>query len=355
MTVSFRPAKRENVSLLIGLAGGTGSGKTMSAMLLAKGLAGGRPFAVIDTEAGRALHYADDFSFEHADLVAPFRPSTYADAIHVADKAGYPVIVVDSFSHEHAGDGGLLDWHEEEVQRMAGDNAGRREAVKMAAWIKPKMAHKAMVNQLLQVRAHLILCFRAEEKVDIVKVNGKTEIVPKVTLTGLNGWVPVCEKSLPYELTVSFLVTADKPGVPKPIKLPDRLRGFFPLDKPIGEEAGRELGRWAAGDAKVALPFPSAPVVDREPDPSPVSADFGEPIVDDETAAAIEAAGYVVTVTAKDSWVNGLTLADIASRGEEGAAFFRWAVSDRCTGEMRARATAFARVQFPELVLAGVA
>ena len=32
MTFEFRPAVRENVPLLIGLAGGTGSGKTFSAM-----------------------------------------------------------------------------------------------------------------------------------------------------------------------------------------------------------------------------------------------------------------------------------------------------------------------------------
>jgi AAA domain len=244
MSFEFREAKREDVSLLIGLAGSSGAGKTYSAMRLAKGLAGERPFAVIDTEAGRAKHYADDFRFDHGDLTAPFRPEAYADAIVAADAAGYPVILVDSFSHEHAGDGGLLDWHEEEFQRLGG-----RDAVKMTAWIKPKMAHKAMVSRLLQVRAHLILCFRAEEKIEIVKVDGKTQIVPKRSLTGLDGWVPISEKNLPYELTVSFLLTADRPGVPKPIKLPERLRPFFPLDEPVNEETGRALAEWAAGGA----------------------------------------------------------------------------------------------------------
>ena len=50
----------------------------------------------------------------------------------------------------------------------------------MAAWIKPKMAHKQMVNKLLQVRAHIILCFRAEPKIEMVKDgNGKMQIVEK--------------------------------------------------------------------------------------------------------------------------------------------------------------------------------
>lgn len=242
MSFQFRPAKRESVGLLVGLAGSSGSGKTYSALRLAKGLSGGKPFAIIDTEAGRAKHYADDFEFHHGDLRAPFTPQAYTEAIVAADEAGYPVIVVDSFSHEHAGDGGLLDMHEAEFQRMGG-----REAVRMAAWIAPKVAHKKMVSRLLQVRAHLILCMRAEEKVEIVKVDGKTEVRPKHTLTGLDGWVPVCEKNLPYELTVSFLLVADKPGVPRPIKLPERLRGFFPLDRPVGEEAGVQLAAWAAG------------------------------------------------------------------------------------------------------------
>jgi hypothetical protein len=272
MSVSFRPAKRENVPLLIGLAGGTGSGKTMSALLLAKGLSAGKPFALLDTENGRALHYADEFDFHHANLHAPFRPDAYAEAVAAADKAGYPVIVVDSMSHEHAGDGGLLDWHEEELNRMAGDDWKRREAMKMSAWIRPKMSHKAMVSRLLQVRAHVILCFRAEEKVEIVKEAGKTVVRPKQTLTGLDGWVPVCEKNLPYEMTLSFLLTALAPGVPRPIKLQQQHRAFVPLDRPIGEQTGAALAAWAAGTGKdasgvsLAASPPSRPAENRIPD-----------------------------------------------------------------------------------------
>lgn len=252
MSITFRPAIRENVGLLIGLAGSSGSGKTYTAMRLSSGIAGGKSFAVIDTEAGRSKHYADDFKFDHADLTPPFTPDAYAEAIVAADKAGYPVIVVDSVSHVWAGDGGVLDWQEAELTRMAGDNYGKREACKMAAWIKPKLSHKHMVQKLLQVRAHLILCFRAEEKIEMVKGDdGRMKIIPKVTNTGLNGWVPVCEKNLPYELTASFLLTADAPGMPKPIKLQAQHRPLFPLDKPITEESGRLIAQWAGGEATV--------------------------------------------------------------------------------------------------------
>lgn len=257
MSFSFRPGVRENVGLIVGLAGPSGAGKTFSAMRLASGIVGaGKRFAVIDTEARRALHYADRFAFDHAELRPPFKPDAYVEAIKAADSAGYVAIVVDSISHEHAGEGGVLDWHEQELERMAGQDWAKRERVKMAAWIKPKMAHKAMVQRLLQVRAHLILCMRAEERVKIEKgEDGKQKIVPQ-------GWQPVCGKDFPYELTVSLLLTPDKPGVPIPLKLQEQHRVIFPDGKPIDEEAGRRLSVWANGSA------PAAPASSPEP-PAP--------------------------------------------------------------------------------------
>lgn len=246
---SFRPAIREQVGLILGLVGPSGSGKTMSAMKLAAGVVGpGNRFAVIDTESRRALHYADMFQFDHCDLHAPFRPDAYAEAITAAAKAGYKAIVVDSMSHEWAGEGGVLDFQEEELQRMAGDDWKKREGCKMAAWIKPKMQHKKMVQRLLQLNVCLILCFRAEEKVKMEKDDkNKTVIVPI-------GWQPICSKELPYELTVSFLLTPERPGFPQPIKLQEQHKALFPLDKPVNEESGRRVAEWAAGGAKPTEP-----------------------------------------------------------------------------------------------------
>lgn len=251
MTITFRKAVRENVGLIIGIAGPSGSGKTYSAMRLAEGMSQGKPFAVVDTEAGRAKHYADRFAFDHADLQPPFRPGAYADAIKAADQAGYPVIVVDSCSHEHAGDGGLLDWHEEELDRMAGSDWKKRESCKMAAWIKPKTAHKRFVSSMLQVRAHLILCFRAEQKIEIVNTNGRTEIQPKKIASGFSDWIPICERNVLYELTASFLLTPEHPGIPKPIKLEAQHRAVISVTSPLDEQAGRKLAEWAKGGTEV--------------------------------------------------------------------------------------------------------
>lgn len=278
MSFTFRKAIRENVGLWINLIGGTGSGKTYTAMRLASGIAGNKPFAVIDTENRRALHYADTFNFDHAELHAPFRPDAYAEAISAADAAGYPVIVVDSGTHVWAGDGGVLDWQEDELDRMAGDDWKKREACKMAAWIKPKTSHKHMVSKLLQVKAHIILCLRAEQKIEMVKENGKTVIRAKQSLTGLDGWIPVCEKNLPFEATCSFLLLADHPGIPHPIKLQEQHKALFPLSETISEQSGARLAAWASGTKAAATQ-------------NPVSASAGVSITSPESATVTRKTG----------------------------------------------------------------
>lgn len=250
----FTPGVRGRVPLLVGLVGGTGSGKTFSAMLLALGLAGGKKFAVIDTENGRATHYAPlpgakadgvtTFDFDHLLLGEPFSPDRYVAAIHAAEK--YPVVVVDSFSHEWAGDGGVLDMQESELQRMAGDDYRKRDACRMASWIKPKLSHKKMVSHLLQVVPHVIICLRAEPKVEMTKgSDGKMRVEDKKGPTGKDGWFPICDSRFPFELTMSLLLLADKPGVPNPIKLEAQHRALVSTSEVITAATGRHLLGWA--------------------------------------------------------------------------------------------------------------
>jgi hypothetical protein len=96
-----------------------------------------------------------------------------------------------------------------------------------------------MVQRLLQIRAHLILCFRAEEKIDMVKVeeNGKTKIVPKEGPGGFKGWLPICEKNLPYELTRRSCCTPSSPACRSRSSCRSSTAIYFPLDKPITERA----------------------------------------------------------------------------------------------------------------------
>jgi len=250
MAFEFKPAVRENVSLLIALAGPSGSGKTMSALRMAKGISPAGKIAFLDTEARRALHYADDFTFMHADMRPPFKPANFVEGIHAAEKSGAEVIIIDSFSHEYDGEGGILDW-------AAEIEAGGTKPP--ANWIKPKLAHKQLMNALLQVRASIIFCLRADEKIAIEKVpteiNGRT--VMKTAIVPL-GWVPICEKRFIYEMTASFTLTPDNKGKPNfscPHKLQEQHKAFFPPGEFISEASGAALAEWARG----GVPGPHIP------------------------------------------------------------------------------------------------
>jgi hypothetical protein len=92
----------------------------------------------------------------------------------------------------------------------------------------------------------VILCFRAEPKVEAV--DGGARVKPKESLVGLDGWIPVAQPQMPFELTASFLLMPDRPGVPRPIKLNGHHRPLVPLDEPLSEQVGRAFAEWAAGD-----------------------------------------------------------------------------------------------------------
>lgn len=289
MSVTFKPASRQNVPLLIALEGASGSGKTFTALMLAAGIADeigrannrpGRVFA-IDTEHGRMRHYAPapgevanpaagTFAFEYAEIEPPFSPAAYGDAIKGAEQAGADVIIIDSFSHEWEGEGGVRDWAEmleAGVPKVTNPRAYGQgwqddwqvKPVKAPAqWIEPKKAHKRLVNQMLAARAHVIVCLRSEEKMRLEtieergsngKVYKKTNIIAAADLPVLERWVPICEKRFPYEITTSLLLLPSQPGVPVPRKLQEQHLSNVPTDRRIGRDTGAALARWAMGGA----------------------------------------------------------------------------------------------------------
>lgn len=274
MTFQFKPAIRNETSLLIGIAGASGSGKTYSALRLATGLAGGGKIAFIDTEAGRALHYADQFTFDHGELTAPFTPDRYTEAIQAADKAGAKVIVIDSMSHEYEGEGGILEWADQLGQSMKAPKN----------WIKPKSAHKKMVGKLLQCRAHLIFCLRAEDKIKITKDDrGKMVILQPEDMAPQERWIPICEKRFMYEMTVSMVLGVENPGVAIPVKIQEQHRFAFPQGQHVSEKTGEALANWARGGKPTGTDAGQS----QAPDPGPpADPDTGEISFKDEARAA---------------------------------------------------------------------
>jgi hypothetical protein len=291
MTFEFRRRPRQGVSLLISIAGPSGSGKTFSALKVARGLAGALPgmmpqqleevdgrIACIDTEAGRMLHYAtapgelptaDTFAFCHGDLHAPFTPERYVEAITRADEAGFKVIVVDSFTHIWEGEGGVKDMQKQEVKTQLEQARQRHERynrnndrpfdekwwsdkLDTAAWDEPKNRYKRAVNRIMQCRAHVIVCLRAEEKLQIIvekDENGreKTRYVHTKDLPEAQRWVPLIERRFHYEPLMSLVLSPTHPGFPLPIKLQEQHKPAVPLDKPLSERTGELLAAWAEG------------------------------------------------------------------------------------------------------------
>jgi len=71
----------------------------------------------------------------------------------------------------------------------------------------------------------------------------------KRSLVGVQGWIPIVEKRLPFEATISLMLLQANPGVPVPVKLERRHAGLVPLDAPLAEEVGVALAEWARGGA----------------------------------------------------------------------------------------------------------
>lgn len=235
MSFSFVPAERfkERAGLFVSLTGGTNSGKTFSALRLARGIAGpDGKVAVLDTEGGRTLHLKGDFAFDANVMDPPFRPERFAAAAKAAEDAGYDALVIDSFSMEWAGLGGVLDWQADEHAKM-----GNKDSTKGTSWIKPKMAHKAMVYALLQRRIPIIFSIRGEE----------TFVPPNTKL-----FKSITNKQFPFEVTVSFRLESERKGYidlsdPKSWKMEGAHQDIFKHGERIGEEHGAALARWACG------------------------------------------------------------------------------------------------------------
>ena len=66
---SFKKATKEKAKLRLAVFGVSGSGKTFSALRIAKGLGG--KIAVIDTERNSACKYSDRFDFDVCDAKKP--------------------------------------------------------------------------------------------------------------------------------------------------------------------------------------------------------------------------------------------------------------------------------------------
>src|SRR4051812_5236890 len=233
--LNIAPAERAGAHLLIQLYGPPRSGKTYTALLIARGMVGpkGR-IGMLDTESGRARLYSDKVpgGFVVGELTPPYTPRRYLEAIEEFLRYGVDILVVDSFSHCWEGPGGVL-----EMADQAEEN-GRRGLLK---WLAPKRDYKKLVSFLLSTRLHMILCSRAKQPLVETIVSGEKTLVTQP-------WEPIQDKRLKYEMTIVVPMTLDGGYEidPTRLKSPSDLAHLFQGGL-LDEATGAAIAEWVKG------------------------------------------------------------------------------------------------------------
>lgn len=224
--MQLQKATRKKSKLRLNISGPAGSGKTYSALLMAKGLIGNwEKIAVIDTENGSASLYDHLGPFQTIDLQSPFTPERYIEAIDVCIKGGMECIIIDSSTHEWNGPGGCIDINEHLAQSKFKGNT-------WSAWSQTTPRHDAFVQKVLQCPVHIITCTRS--KMETVMTDDKK--VKKLGMKDMQreGWE--------YELTVSLNIDRDTHTA---IASKDRTELFEGNDPfVITEETGAIIRKW---------------------------------------------------------------------------------------------------------------
>lgn len=229
--MAFKPATKMQSRLKAALVGPSGSGKTFTALSIAKGI-GGR-VAVIDTERGSASKYADLFQFE-VDELESYHPQKFIDALHLAEKLGFGVVIIDSLSHAWNGKDGTL----EQVDRIT---AASRSKNNFNAWSDAGPLQNAMVDAILRSSCHVIVTMRVKTEW-VVEKDEKGRSVPRKI-----GLAPVQKAGLEYEFDVigeldDAILTVTK----------TRCRAVHKaIIKDPGEDLGRTLAAWLGEGAPV--------------------------------------------------------------------------------------------------------
>jgi len=274
----------EPVPCLLGIYGPSGSGKTFSALRLATGMQKitGGDIWIIDSEAKRAKHYLYDkdlnpkgFHFRHAEITAPFSPKKYLAAIKFCKQQGASIVIVDSMTHEHSGEGGYLQivdkWLE---QKYPGDQA-KQDANYWRAFNSSGASEerKALNDGIIHMGINAIFCYRGNDKQKPVG-NGQMQ---------KTGMQPETTSNLIYEMVQCFLLMPGSDGKPifKPetnaeklmVKTPEQFRGWFEQGMQLNEDIGEKIAKWASGKsiAKKQEPSPTnqptAQTKEQSPDP----------------------------------------------------------------------------------------
>ena len=151
-------------------------------------------------------------------------------------------------THEHSGEGGIMDRSEKYLDKKCGDDEGARQRNFMLSLVKPKAERKKLNRRILHLGVNVIFCYRALDKVKPVQGKEPMKL----------GWQPETTSPLHYEMTARFLLGPGSDGVPTLIpdtpaervhtKNPDQFRGWWDQGMQLTEDVGENMARWCAGE-----------------------------------------------------------------------------------------------------------
>lgn len=203
----FAPAMKERLKARVAIDGPTGSGKTYTALMWARILAGENgQVGVIDTENRSAAYYAPSpgqnvdrlqfwdapYVFGHMAWEPPYDPGKLARTIEAAasELGEDGVLVIDSLSHFWTGEGGTLD---------VVDNAAGRSGNSFSGWKVGTPMQRNLIDTIVHAPCHVIVTMRSKMDwvIEQVERNGKTINVPRKI-----GLAPEQRQGIEYEFTV---------------------------------------------------------------------------------------------------------------------------------------------------------
>lgn len=247
------------MTITVGISGASGTGKTYTALMLARGIAEGKtgkkgaPIGIVDTENRRALHYRADFpEMVHYDMRAVsddgemlgFGPERWIEVIDAAEAAKLPVLVIDSFSHEWEGVGGVLDLKEIALDRLAGGDDSKKDSRSQLAWAEVKPRHRRLIDRIVRAKCDIIICTRAKP----VMQDFKTKLNARPTKTRRKDvpWDVASDGDLMFEMTAMVMLDPKAPGRPTYlIKCADGFKATFDQNAQMGVHTGLELAKWS--------------------------------------------------------------------------------------------------------------
>jgi len=256
----LQPATRKAVAPKIVLSGCAGSGKTLSALLLAAGMIDVRTDAdwadivVADADNLSSTYYVDTAftvgdgvnepvecvtigRFTLIDFKPPYHPDRWIKLINEVVEAKKKILILDNFSAEWEGDGGVLDW----TRRLGG---------RASDWSVTDPAHNRVLDAIRKAPIPIIATLREKQAIEIMKVpDGRGGEKTEVRKLGMK---PKQREGIEYEFDLQMSIAHDthtaSVGTGK-----DRT-GLFSTRIPsvITPETGRTLANWAkSGDEPV--------------------------------------------------------------------------------------------------------